>query len=90
VRHRLALCVVVSNNGGWTSSAGGKPGRDLGFTAYHRVAEALGCHAELVEEPDGIAAALRRALDSGRPALVNVMVDPAAHSQTASFARYEA
>lgn len=89
-RHRLPLCVIVSNNGGWTSSAGGKPGRDLGFTAYHRVAEALGCRGELVEEPDTIAGALQRALSAGRPALVNVHVDPAAHSHTASFARYEA
>lgn len=90
VRHRLRLCVVVSNNGGWTSSAQGKPGRDLGVTAYHRIAEALGCHAEFVDRPEAIAPALRRALASDRPALVNVAVDPAAHSRTASFARYEA
>jgi acetolactate synthase-1/2/3 large subunit len=90
VRHRIAVRVVVSNNGGWTSSAGGKPGRDLGVTAYHRIAEALGCHAEHVDAPEAIAAALRRAFESAGPALVNVAVDPAAHSQTASFARYEA
>jgi thiamine pyrophosphate-dependent acetolactate synthase large subunit-like protein len=89
-RHRLDVIVVVSNNGGWTSATLDKPGRDLGFTRFDLVAQALGCHGECVERPEEIAPALQRALGSGRPALVNVATDPAAHSQTVSFAKYEA
>jgi acetolactate synthase-1/2/3 large subunit len=90
VRHGIAVTVVVSNNGGWTSADVNKPGRDLGFTRFHSVAEALGCRAECVEDPAAIRPALQRALASGGPALVNVITDPAAHSHTAPFARYEA
>ncbi len=45
-------------------------------TRYDKVAEALGCHAELVSEPDQLTPALERAFESGRPALVNVLTDP--------------
>lgn len=89
VRHHLDVVVVVSNNGGWTSSLGDKPGRDLGFTAYHDLARALGCHAERVERPEGIRPALQRALVAGRPALVDVVTDPRARSTTVPFALYE-
>lgn len=89
-RHHLSVTVVISNNGGWTSATLDKPGRDLGGTRFHLVAEALGCHAECVDQPEAIRPALERALSCGGPALVNVITDPAAHSETASFARYEA
>jgi acetolactate synthase-1/2/3 large subunit len=45
-------------------------------TRYDRVADALGCHGELVEELDQLRPALERAAGSGKPALVQVMVDP--------------
>jgi acetolactate synthase-1/2/3 large subunit len=89
-RHGLDVVVVVSNNGGWTSATLDKPGRDLGFTRFDLIAEALGCQGECVEQPQDIGPALQRALASPRPALVNVATDPAAHSQTVGFARYEA
>ena len=41
-----------------------------------QVAEALGAHGEYVESADQIPAALERAFASGRPALVNVMIEP--------------
>ena len=40
------------------------------------LAEALGCHGELVSTPTELRPALDRALASGRPALVNVLTDP--------------
>jgi thiamine pyrophosphate-dependent acetolactate synthase large subunit-like protein len=47
VRHRLPLLCVVSLNGGWTADPErNKPGRDLGYTRYDKMAEALGCYAE--------------------------------------------
>jgi acetolactate synthase I/II/III large subunit len=39
--------------------------------------EALGGHGELVRAPGELAAAFERALASGKPALINVLTDPA-------------
>jgi len=89
-RHGLDVVVVISNNGGWTAAVGDKPGRDLGFTRYDRLAEALGCQGEHVERPQDIRPALEQALAGGRPALVNVITDPGARSETVPFASYEA
>ncbi len=59
VRHRIPVVVVISNNGGWTADTpwarpDPKPGRNLGFTRYDRVAEDLGAHGEFVEKPHEI------------------------------------
>ncbi len=48
----------------------------LAPTPYQRLTEVFGGHAEHVEQPDQIAPALERALASGQPAIVNVMLDP--------------
>jgi thiamine pyrophosphate-dependent acetolactate synthase large subunit-like protein len=92
VRHNVPLLVLISNNGGWTADPKReKPGRDLGYTRYDRLAEALGGYGEYVEQPDEIRPALQRALQvvgTGRPALVNVKTDPNARAATAQFAVY--
>lgn len=89
VRWKLPVVTVVSLNGGWTADPdGNKPGRDLGYTRYDKMAEALGCHAEYVEEPREIRPALDRAFKSGRPALVNVKTDYRARATTAAFSNY--
>ncbi|HYB43799.1 MAG TPA: thiamine pyrophosphate-binding protein [Candidatus Methylomirabilis sp.] len=93
VRHRIPVLVVISNNGGWTADApwarpDPKPGRNLGFTRYDRVAEDLGAHGEFVEKPHEIRPALERAAASGKPAVVNVITDPKARAQTVRFSAY--
>ena len=55
VRYDLPMVVVVSNNEGW--DRGGvegvrKPGRELGWTRFDAIAEALGGYGEEVREPD--------------------------------------
>ena len=45
---------------------------DLRSVSYERVAEALGCHGELVTTPGEIRPALKRAADAGVPAVINV------------------
>jgi acetolactate synthase I/II/III large subunit len=83
-RHGVNVVGVVGNNGiwglekhpmeflyGYSVAADLRPG-----TRYDRVAEALGCHGELVERPAQLRGALERALAAGRPALVNVLTDP--------------
>ena len=82
VRHNLPIVIVVSNNEGWTARVEGirKPGRELGFTRFDKVAEALGGYGELVEDPNDIRPALERACDAGVPAIVNVRTDPTARA----------
>ncbi|MCH7996769.1 MAG: thiamine pyrophosphate-binding protein [Chloroflexi bacterium] len=79
-RHNLQVVTVISNNAGWTARSldTRKPGRELGFTAFHEMAEALGCYGEKVEDPDQIRPALERAFDSGKPAVINVIAEPTA------------
>ena len=77
IRHGLNIVVVMSNNGGFTSTkTGGSIGRDLGHQRYDKIVEALGGHGEWVEQPGDIRPAIERALAAGKPALVNVVTDP--------------
>ena len=83
-RHGLPVVGVIGNNGIWALEH--HPMKFLyGYsvaaelrqgTRYEKIAEALGCHAELVSEPAELRPALERAFASGRPALVNVLTDP--------------
>ncbi len=83
-RHGLPVVGIVGNNGiwalehhpmkflyGYSMAAELRPA-----TRYDRIAEALGCHAELVQKPDELRPALERAFAAGGPALVNVLTDP--------------
>jgi acetolactate synthase-1/2/3 large subunit len=89
VRHNIPILVVVSNNGGW-AAVGGMAGRDLGFTRYDKMSEVFGCYGEHVEKPADIRPALERAATSGKPAVINVITDPRARSQTVRFSTYRA
>ena len=92
VRHGINVLVVISLNGGWTADPDGtKPGRDLGYTRYDKMAEALGCYAEYVEQPGEIKGALERAqeqVNNGRVAVVNIKTDHTARAGTQAFAQY--
>jgi acetolactate synthase-1/2/3 large subunit len=83
-RHNLPVVGIIGNNGiwalehhpmkflyGYSMAAELRPA-----TRYDQIAEALGCHAELVTKPDELRPALERAFAAGRPALVNVLTDP--------------
>ncbi|MEM7405664.1 MAG: thiamine pyrophosphate-binding protein [Pseudomonadota bacterium] len=92
VRHDAPVLIVISLNGGWTGDPDKeKPGRDLGYTRFDQMAEALGAAGELVEDPDEIRPALERAaakVAAGQTALVNVVTDWRARATTAAFTRY--
>ena len=85
VRHGVPVVAVMGNNGIWGLEK--HPMEFLyGYSVaaelqpecrYDQVVEALGGHGELVERPDELRPALERAFASGRPALVNVLTDPA-------------
>ena len=84
-RHGVNVVGVVGNNGIWALEKhpmeflyGYSVAADLRpATRYDQVVEALGCQGELVERPDQLRGALERALTADRPALVNVLTDPA-------------
>jgi len=83
IRHELPVVFVVCNNGSYTAADPElNPQKHLGFQRYDRMMEAFGGHGEYVEDPAQIRAALERAVASGKPALVNVVVDEYAKSTT--------
>jgi len=92
VRHKIPLLVVISLNGGWTADPKrDKPGRDLGYTRFEKMAESLGCYGEYVDKAEAIRPALERAqekVDAGGVALVNVRTDYRARATTMQFAQY--
>ena len=92
VRHNLPVLVVISLNGGWTADPKReKPGRELGYTRYDKMAEALGCYGDYVDKAEQIRPALERAqreVDKGRVAVVNVRTDYRARAGTLQFAQY--
>jgi thiamine pyrophosphate-dependent acetolactate synthase large subunit-like protein len=92
VRHKVPILVVISLNGGWTADPKReKVGRDLGYTRFDKMAEALGCYGEYVEKPEDIAPALQRAqikVDQGMVALVNVKTDDKARAGTVAFSSH--
>ena len=92
VRHKIAVLVIISLNGGWTADPDkNKPGRDLGYTRYDKMAEALGAYGAYVEKPEDIRPALEKAqkeVDKGRVAVVNVKTDFRARAGTIAFASY--
>ena len=84
VRHNLPVVMIVGNNGIWALekfpmqalygydiAAELRPG-----LRYDQIVETFGGKGEVVEEPDELGPALKRAFDSGAPYLVNVLTDP--------------
>ena len=85
IRHNLPITVVMGNDSNWgidktfqLAYYNRAVGTDLRFIRYDKVVEAIGGHAEYVEKPEGVAPAVERALNSGLPSLVNVVVRPGA------------
>ncbi|MEQ9510726.1 MAG: thiamine pyrophosphate-binding protein, partial [Alloalcanivorax xenomutans] len=85
-RYGLAVIVVVFNDSYWGMY---KPfgemlenpdfGTKLSTVDFAAVARGFGCYAEDVSEHREIPAAVQRALDSGRPAVLNIGVDFTPH-----------
>jgi acetolactate synthase-1/2/3 large subunit len=89
VRHGVPLLVVVANNGAWQIEVddqsrrfGRVSGTRLQFADHAAMARAFGMHAERVTRAGDLAAAIDRAL-ANRPALLDVVVSPAAASSDA-------
>jgi acetolactate synthase-1/2/3 large subunit len=97
VRFNLPIVSIVGNDAGWgqirtplvTMLGEERVGpTHLALTRYERVVEALGGYGEYVTDPDGIGPALERAFASGRPACVNVAIDPKGLVKTGASTPY--
>lgn len=88
-RHDLPVTVVVNCDRRWgmevsaqTMAFGGEKLVGVEHFAgvrYDVVAKGLGCHGELVEQPEDLLPALERARDCRRPAVIQVLVDQMAN-----------
>jgi acetolactate synthase-1/2/3 large subunit len=98
VRHEAAIVVLVVNNGMYGTIRMHQerqfPGRAVGtdlvnpdFVAYAR---AFGAYGALVERTEDFAAAFEEALGAGRPALLELRVDPEAITPRATLSEIRA
>ena len=81
LRHNLPITTVLGNDATWgidktfqVAYYGRAVGTDLRFIRYDQVVAAIGGYAEYVEKPAEVGPAVERALNSGRPSLVNIAV----------------
>jgi acetolactate synthase-1/2/3 large subunit len=69
------------------------PGRAIAIELknpdFHKLVEAYGCHGETVEKTAEFGPALDRALASGRPAVINIKMDPNIISTTTTLEKME-
>ena len=86
VRHNLPFVAIVGNDARWNAEyqiqlkSYGKArlhGCELLPARYDQVAAAFGGHGEFVTEAAQLLPAVERALASGKPACVNVMIEGA-------------
>ena len=91
-RYGLPAVSVIHNNAAWGVIRLGQRiqefelGTDLGGTDYAAIARAFGCHGEQIERVEEVAPALRRALDSGLPAVIDARVGFEPHPGMKRFA----
>ncbi|MBW2637096.1 MAG: thiamine pyrophosphate-binding protein [Deltaproteobacteria bacterium] len=84
-RHNIPFVCVICNDKAWGMIKHGQEmvygsdrliGSELTSGNYEKIAEALGGYGELVVKDEEITPAIHRALESGKPACINVLTDP--------------
>jgi len=88
-RYKLPICVVILNNDGIyrgtdTNLASADPATTVFVKGarYDKMMEAFGGVGINATSPDELKRAVNAAMDSGRPTLVNAVIDPAAGSES--------
>jgi len=89
-RYNLPVCVVVFNNDGiyrgdGVNTGGGSDPATTAFVKgarYDKMAEAFGGVGVNATTPDDLRRAVNEALDSGKPTLINAVIDPAAGAES--------
>jgi oxalyl-CoA decarboxylase len=93
-RYNLPVCIVVFNNNGIYRGTDVNPtGSDVATTVfvkdarYDKMMEAFGGVGVHATTPDELSRAVNNAMDSGRPTLVNAVIDPAAGTESGSIGK---
>jgi oxalyl-CoA decarboxylase len=94
-RYNLPVCIVVFNNNGIyrgtdVNPAGGSDAATTAFVKdarYDKIIEAFGGVGVHVTTPDELSRAVNTAMDSGKPTLVNAVIDPAAGSESGNIGK---
>ncbi|MEK9671686.1 MAG: oxalyl-CoA decarboxylase [Rhodospirillaceae bacterium] len=88
-RYNLPICIVIFNNGGIYRGTDVNPaGSDVATTVfvkdarYDKMMEAFGGLGFNVMSPDDLRRAVNEAMDSGKPALINAVIDPQAGTES--------
>src|SRR5215475_10814185 len=88
-RYKLPVCVVIFNNDGIyrgtdSNTAGSDPATTVFVrgSRYDRMVEAFGGVGANATTPDELKRAVNAAMDSGKPTLINAVIDPAAGSES--------
>ena len=88
-RYKLPVCVVVFNNDGIyrgtdVNTAGSDPATTVFVKGshYEKMIEAFGGVGMNATSPDELKRAVNTAMDSGKPTLINAVIDPAAGSES--------
>lgn len=88
-RYNLPVCIVIFNNNGIYRGTDTDPtGRDPGTTVfvkdsrYDKMMEAFGGVGVNVTTPDELKRAVDAAMDSGKPTLINAVIDPQAGTES--------
>jgi oxalyl-CoA decarboxylase len=88
-RYKLPVCIVIFNNDGIyrgtdVNSAGDDPATTVFVKGarYDRMMEAFGGVGVNATSPDELKRAVNEAMDSGKPTLINAVIDPAAGSES--------
>ena len=88
-RYKLPVCVVILNNDGIyrgtdVNSAGSDPATTVFVkgSRYDKMMEAFGGVGVNATSPDELKRAVNAAMDSGKPTLINAVIDPAAGSES--------
>ena len=92
-RYNLPVCIVVFNNNGIYRGTDVNPGGgpDVATTVfvkdarYDKMMEAFGGVGVHVTTPDELSRAVNNAMDSGKPTLINAVIDPAAGSESGNI-----
>jgi oxalyl-CoA decarboxylase len=93
-RYNLPICIVIFNNGGiYRGTDVNAAGSDPAITVfvkgsrYDKMIEAFGGVGVNATTPDELKRAVDAAMDSGRPTVINAVIDPAAGTESGSIGK---
>lgn len=92
-RLKLPIVIIVANDKAYGMIKAGQKalyeeryiGVDFIDSRYDKIAEAMGCYGERIDDPNEIKHALQRAVDSKKPAVIDVLIDGSINLEPPDF-----